>query len=105
MPFLVQHLWRYITQTACDGRELLLRRIEVFSAATWHDMRVRQFSRDHVRGTHMPKSAMTMSDDASLVRKRMFSGLSKCHTLHPKVSQENAIKTYLRSRWTMSLSC
>jgi hypothetical protein len=30
----------------------------------------------------MPKSAMTMSDDGSLVRKRMFSGLSSvaCYT-------------------------
>jgi hypothetical protein len=53
----------------------------------------------------MPKSAMTMSDYASLVGKRMFSGLSKRHTLHTKTSQENDRKAYLRSRWTMSLSC
>jgi hypothetical protein len=32
-------------------------------------MCVRHFSREHVEGTHMPKSAMTMSDDWSLVRK------------------------------------
>ena len=92
-PFSFKHFWSYIAQTACNGRELLLRGIEVLGTERWHDMLVRQFSRDHVRGTHMPKSAMTMSDDASLVRKRTFSGLSKRHTLHPGASQENGIKT------------
>jgi hypothetical protein len=34
----------------------------------------------------MPMSAMTISDDGSLVRKRMFSGLSRRHTLHPRLA-------------------
>jgi hypothetical protein len=35
----------------------------------------------------MPKSAMTMSDDGSLVRKRMFSGLSNL-TRHTQIAGE-----------------
>ena len=76
MPLLVEHLRSYISQTACDRRELLFRGLKVLGAARSNDLRVRHFSREHVKATHMPKSAMTMSDDGSLVRKRMFSGLS-----------------------------
>jgi len=38
------------------------------------------------QATHMPKLAITISDDGSLVRKRIFSGLITCHTLDPKIS-------------------
>jgi hypothetical protein len=35
----------------------------------------------------MPKSAITISDDGSLVRKRMFSGLFTSHGLDPKIGK------------------
>ena len=54
----------------------------------------------------MPKSAMMVSEDGSLVRKRVFSGLSKYYTSHPKtLARKKGGVTYLRSRWTMSLLC
>ena len=34
----------------------------------------------------MPKLAITISDNGSLVRKRMFSGLFTRHALDPKIS-------------------
>jgi len=33
------------------------------------------------QATHMPKSAITISDDKSLVQRRRFSGLFTSHTL------------------------
>jgi len=76
VPFLVQHLF-----------ELLLRGIEGLGAARSHDMRVRHFSREQVKETHVP---MTMSDDGCLVRRRTFSGPSKRHTLNPRPGREKA---------------
>jgi len=38
------------------------------------------------QATHMPKSAITISGDGSLVRERMFSGLSTSHALNPNIS-------------------
>ena len=37
--------------------------IEVLGAARSNDLRVRQFSGEHIKGTHIPKSAMTTSDE------------------------------------------
>jgi hypothetical protein len=53
----------------------------VLGAAKSNDLHLRHFSREHM-GTHMPKSAMTMSNDGSFVRKKMFSCLSSatCYT-------------------------
>jgi len=40
-----------------------------------------------VQGSYTPKAAIAISDDGSLVRRRMFSGLSASHTLDPKILQ------------------
>jgi len=37
--------------------------------------RMRRVFSEKAQATHMPKSAITISDDRSLVRERMFSGL------------------------------
>jgi hypothetical protein len=47
--------------------------------------RMRHVSGKNIQATHMPKSAITISDDGSLVRKRMFSGLFTSHALNPKI--------------------
>ena len=53
----------------------------MLGTATPDGMYFSRFSIEHVKETYMPKSAMTMSDDESMVRKRVFSGLSKHHRL------------------------
>ena len=40
---------------------------------------MRRVSGKKTQATHMPKSAITISDDGSLVRKRMLSGLFTFH--------------------------
>ena len=50
---------------------------------------VKHFSIQYVKATHMPKSAMTRSDDGSLVRKRIFSGLSIA-TRHTQLAGESS---------------
>ena len=52
--------------------------------------------------TYMPKSAMTISDDGSLVRYKMFSGLA-LRLNHFDGQKRGA--AYLRSRCTISCSC
>ena len=47
---------------------------------------MRRVSGKKTRGTHIPKSAITISDDGSLVRERMFSGLFTSHALDPNIS-------------------
>ena len=42
---------------------------------------MRHASSEQTQATHMPKSAITISDDGSLVWKRMSSGLFTSHTL------------------------
>jgi len=42
---------------------------------------MRRASGEQTQATRMPKSAITISDDGSLVRKRMFSGLFTSHAL------------------------
>jgi len=42
---------------------------------------MRRVSDKKTQATHMPKSAITISDDGSLVQKRMFSGLFTSHEL------------------------
>jgi hypothetical protein len=49
------------------------------TAVTWRPCQIkRSFPNRRGKGAYMPKSAMTMSDDGSFVRYKMFSGLSKC---------------------------
>jgi len=50
MPLLVEHIWSDISQTACDGRELLLRGFEVLGAARSNDLRVRHSPESTSRG-------------------------------------------------------
>jgi len=85
MPFLVHYLWSETSQTSSEGCKLLPSGIEVLGADRSCDTHVRGVSGDQVNATYMPKSAITISDDGSFVRNRMFSGL--------------------RTRWTMSWSC
>ena len=47
---------------------------------------MRRVSSEKTQATHVPKSAITISDDGSLVRKRMFSGLFTSHALDPNIS-------------------
>ena len=47
--------------------------------------RMRRVSGEKTQVTHMPKSVITISDDGSLVRKRMFSGLFTSHALDPNI--------------------
>jgi hypothetical protein len=47
---------------------------------------VRHVSGEKFQATYMPKSAITISDDGSLVRKRMFSGLFTSHELDPEIT-------------------
>jgi len=47
---------------------------------------MRRVSCEKIQATYMPKSAITISDNGSLVRKRMFSGLFTSHALDPKIS-------------------
>jgi len=46
---------------------------------------IRRVSGKKTQVTHMPKSVITISDDGSLVRKRMFSGLFTSHALDQKI--------------------
>ena len=46
---------------------------------------IRRISSKKTQVTHMPKSTITISDDRSLVWKRMFSGLFTSHMLDPKI--------------------
>ena len=48
--------------------------------------RMRDVSSEKIQVTHMPKSAITMSNHGSLVRKIMFSGLFTSHALDRKIS-------------------
>jgi hypothetical protein len=48
---------------------------------------------------------MTISEDGSLVRNSMFSGLSTRHSSVPNTPRGEQGVTYFRSRWTMSWSC
>jgi len=47
---------------------------------------MRRVSGKKTQATHMPKSAITISDDGSLVRERMFSSLFTSHALDPNIS-------------------
>ena len=47
---------------------------------------MRRVSSKKTQATHMPKWAITISDDGSLVRERKFSGLFASHTLDPNIS-------------------
>jgi hypothetical protein len=89
VPFLVKYFWSDITQTSCEGCELLPDGIKVLGAGRSCDAHVRGVSSEQVNATYMPKSAITISDDGSFVRKRMFSGLS---TGDPKISQRGMKK-------------
>ena len=69
---------------------------------------MRHVPSEKIQGTYMPKSAITISDVGSLVRKRIFSGLFTSHGLDPKIGKvkdKRGEATYLRSRWTMPWSC
>ena len=63
------------------------------------------------QATHIPKSAIMIYDDGSLVQERMFSGLFTSHALDPNIlpkmgrGMKRERATYLRSRWTMLWSC
>jgi len=46
---------------------------------------MRRVSGKKTQATHMPKLAITISDDGSLVRERMFSGLFTSHALDPNI--------------------
>jgi len=46
---------------------------------------MRRVSSKKTQATHVPKLAITISDDRSLVRKRMFSGLFTSHALDPNI--------------------
>jgi len=92
MPFLVQYFWSDITQTSCEGRELLPSSIKVLGAGRSCDAHVRGVSGEQVNETYMPKSTITISDDGSFVRKRMFSGLSTGRLSDPKTSQRGMKK-------------
>ena len=48
--------------------------------------RMTRVSGKKTQATHMPKSAITISDDGSLVRERMSSGLFTSHALDPNIS-------------------
>jgi hypothetical protein len=63
---------------------------------------VRPFSREHVNETYMPMSAMMISDDGSLVRKRMFSARSSPYI---QDLQEQGRDANLKQRWVRSWSC
>jgi hypothetical protein len=76
VSLLVENLRSHIFQTACDGRELLFRRFEMLGAARSNDLRVRYFSKEHAKGTHIPESAMT-TDPWDVIRS------IKRHMLHP----------------------
>jgi hypothetical protein len=109
MPFLVHYLWSETSQTSSEGCKLLPSGIEVLGADRSCDTHVRGVSGDQVNATYMPKSAITISDDGSFVRNRMFSGLSTGHSSDPKIPQREMKNegepSYLRTRWTMSWSC
>jgi hypothetical protein len=92
MPFLVQYFWSDISQTSCEGCELLPSGIKVLGAGRSCDTRVRGVSGEQVNATYMPKSAITIADDGSFVRKKMFSGLSTGHLSDPKISQRGMKK-------------
>jgi hypothetical protein len=81
-----------MTQTSCEGCELLPSGIKVLGAGRSCDTHVRGVSGEQVNATYMPKSAITISDDGSFVRKRMFSGLSTGNLSDPKISQRGMKK-------------
>ena len=75
MAFVVEHFRCYVAKTSSEGRELFFRGMQVLG--TWRacvSVLITQNSR--ITTTYMPKSAMTISDDGSLVRYKMFSGLA-----------------------------
>ena len=51
-----------------------------------NDMHTRHVSGEKVQGTYMPKSAITISDNGPLIRKRMFPGLFTSHVAGPEIS-------------------
>jgi hypothetical protein len=92
MPFLVRYFWSDITQTSCEGRELLPSGIKVLGTGRSCDTHVRGVSGEQVNATYVPKSAITISDDGSFVWERMFSGLSTGYLSDPKISQRGMKK-------------
>ena len=75
MALVIKHLWRHVAEASSKGHELLFRGMQVLGTARCAcKIPFRRTSST----THMPKSAMTMSDDGSLVRYKMFSGLPRC---------------------------
>ena len=78
---MVEYLWSNISKTPSEGRKRLPRRFKVFGTAYIRVCETcLQACQPKKVGTHMPKSAMTISDEGSLVRNNMFSGLSMmCH--------------------------
>ena len=73
-----EHLWSDISQTACEGRELLPGGFEVLGTGRSRDTHVRGVSSEPVNATYMPKSATTISDPG--------------HLSGPKVSQRDVLE-------------
>ena len=70
MSPLIEYLWGKITQLSCDRDEQFHRGIEVLGNARSNDTHTRHVK---VQGIYTPKSAITTSEDASLVGKRTSS--------------------------------
>ena len=50
-------------------------------------MHMRHVPGEKQQGTHIPKSAITISDDGYLIRNRMFSGLFTSRGLDRKIGK------------------
>src|SRR5712692_8538472 len=100
---MVEYLWSNITETPSEGCQRRPRGLEVFGTVYMGSWDLSREWANQGR-TYMPKSAITISDEWSLVRNKMFSGLSvMCHDKKGGVNKLET--TYLRSRWTMWWSC
>ena len=80
---LLEYFWSDITQISCDGGERFPRGMEVLGTARLNDTHMgHSISDEKAKATHIPKLAITISDDGFCV----LSGLSTYHALDPKIS-------------------
>ena len=81
VPPLIEYFWSDMTQIFCDGGERFPRGMEVLGTARLNDTHMRHFISDEkAKATHIPKLAITISDDGFCV----FSGLSTKPRVRPK---------------------